>query len=53
MQGHYNWGDRDASQYEDAFDFDDFGITGGVDYRYSEATVAGIALSFSPTSLLP
>lgn len=49
VQGHYNWGDRDASQYEDGFDFDDFGITGGVDYRYSEATVAGIALSFSRT----
>lgn len=49
IQGHYNWGDRDASALEDAFDFDDVGITGGVDYRFSEATVAGIALSYSRT----
>lgn len=47
LQGHYNWGDRDASRYEDGFDFDDFGITAGVDYRFGEATVAGLALSFS------
>lgn len=49
VQGHYNWGTRDRSAVEDRFDFHDVGVTAGVDYRFSDSTVAGIALSYAHT----
>lgn len=49
LTGHYNWGDRDASALEDAFDFTDYGFTGGVDYRFTDAIVGGLALSVAKT----
>ncbi|MBK6974510.1 MAG: autotransporter outer membrane beta-barrel domain-containing protein [Sterolibacteriaceae bacterium] len=49
VNGHYNWGNRDASSLEDSFDFSDYGLTGGVDYRFTDALVAGVALSYSKT----
>lgn len=51
VNGHYNWGDRDRSSLEDAFDFRDYGITAGVDYRFSDALVAGVAVSYSDTEV--
>lgn len=50
INANYNTGRRDGSGREDAFDFDDYGITGGVDYRFSDAFVAGVALSYSKTN---
>jgi outer membrane autotransporter protein len=45
----YNFGDRDTTGREDGFDFDDWGLTGGVDYRFTDNFVAGLALSTSKT----
>lgn len=47
VNGHYNWGKRDASLLENEFKFDDWGFVAGADYRYSETTVAGVALNYS------
>jgi outer membrane autotransporter protein len=49
VNGHYNWGKRDASLLENAFKFDDYGFVAGADYRFSETTVAGAALNYSRT----
>lgn len=51
INAHYNTGDRDDSALEDSFDFDDYGLTAGVDYRISDALVAGVALSWSDTEV--
>ncbi len=51
INANYNTGDRDASSQEDRFDFDDHGITGGIDYRFSDALVGGVALSWSDTDV--
>ncbi len=47
----YNTGDRDDTSREDGFDFDDYGLTGGVDYRFSDQLAAGVALSWSRTDV--
>lgn len=47
VNGNYNTGDRSGSAREDAFDFRDKGITAGVDYRFNDALVGGVALSYS------
>lgn len=47
LNGHYNWGKRNASELESGFDFDDYGLVIGADYRFSDATVVGVALSYA------
>ncbi len=47
INGSYGSGNKDATNNEAGFDFDAYGITAGVDYRFSEALVAGIAVGFS------
>lgn len=47
INGHYSWGKRDAFALESGFDFDDYGIMAGADYRLSDATVAGVALNYA------
>ncbi|MCB1907481.1 MAG: autotransporter outer membrane beta-barrel domain-containing protein [Rhodocyclaceae bacterium] len=49
INANYNSGDRDASRNEDAFDFSDAGLTAGIDYRFTDALVGGVALSWSKT----
>lgn len=51
INAHTNWGDRDRSRLEDAFDFNDTGITAGIDYRFSDALVAGVAVAYSATDV--
>jgi uncharacterized protein with beta-barrel porin domain len=51
INANYNTGDRDDSGREDSFDFDDYGLTGGVDYRFGDALVGGVALSWSSTDV--
>lgn len=46
VNGYYNWGRRDASELENAFDFDDYGFIMGGDYRVRDNTVVGLALSY-------
>ncbi len=40
-------GDQDETDQEDGFDFDSTGVTIGVDYRFSNNFVAGVAYGFS------
>jgi outer membrane lipase/esterase len=47
----YYSGDRDASSREDEFDFDSWGLVGGVDYRFRNDLVGGIALNYSQTDV--
>ena len=49
INANYNSGDRDASRNEDAFDFSDAGLTAGIDYRFMDGLVGGVALSWSKT----
>lgn len=43
----FGFGDRDATEAEDGFDFDTFALTAGLDYRFSERFIAGVALASS------
>lgn len=45
------FGKRDATEREDAFDFDGVNITGGVDYRFSAQWVAGVMLGYQSERL--
>ena len=49
INANYNAGDRDASRNEDGFDFSDAGLTAGIDYRFMDGLVGGVALSWSKT----
>jgi outer membrane lipase/esterase len=42
----YNGGEFDGTELQPAFDFDTFGVTAGVDYRFSDNFTAGLALTF-------
>ena len=44
INGIYGTGDKDTVGNEDGFDYDAYGLTAGLDYRYSDALVAGVAL---------
>ena len=46
VNGSYSTGDRDDTVWTNEFDFDTYGITGGVDYRFSDNIVLGAALSY-------
>ncbi|MDG0992167.1 MAG: autotransporter outer membrane beta-barrel domain-containing protein [Luminiphilus sp.] len=43
----YASGDREGTARSDGFDFDTFGATLGVDYRFSDSLIGGIAYQFS------
>ena len=45
INGSYNTGDRDASDLENAFDFDMLTVTGGFDYRF-DTGVLGISVGY-------
>ncbi len=40
------FGNRDESNYEDAFDYDSWGVTSGADYRLSDNFVIGALVSY-------
>ena len=44
-----NWGEKDATDREDSFDFKSVGILAGADYRFSNNLVGGAAVNFSRT----
>jgi uncharacterized protein with beta-barrel porin domain len=46
LNGSYGTGDRDETQWTNEFDFDSYGITGGVDYRFTPNLVLGVAASY-------
>lgn len=43
----YNRGDLNGSVDEDGFDFVNYGLVAGLDYRFSDSYVAGVALSYN------
>ncbi len=49
INGNYNTGDRDGTANENAFDYTDAGLTAGLDYRFMDGLVGGVALSWSKT----
>lgn len=46
MRGNYGIGEKQASAADGGFDSDQWGFTGGIDYRFSDTTVAGISLGY-------
>jgi outer membrane autotransporter protein len=46
MRGNYGIGEKKASAADQGFDSDQWGFTGGIDYRFSDATVAGISIGY-------
>ncbi|WP_188150152.1 autotransporter outer membrane beta-barrel domain-containing protein [Teredinibacter waterburyi] len=51
LNADYSYGDRAATQREDAFDFDGASLNGGIDYRYNNNWVAGIMLGYQAETL--
>lgn len=49
LTGLINFGDKDSTDREAGFDFDTKGITGGLDYRFSDSTIAGMAIGYTST----
>jgi|GEM_PF-828742 len=47
VNGTISMGERDATGRELGFDFDTYGLTAGVDYRFSSNKVAGVALGYA------
>jgi hypothetical protein len=47
VNGDISLGDRDRRGKEAAFDFDSWGLTAGVDYRFVSGIIAGVALGYS------
>jgi outer membrane autotransporter protein len=50
-RGNYSFGDKDASASSPSFDADQWSLVGGVDYRLSDKSVLGIALSYGSSSV--
>ena len=42
-------GDKDATKRESGFDFDTLGVTAGVDYRFTDSFVPGVAFGYTNT----
>lgn len=47
INGDFGTGEKDATFNENAFEFDSYGLTTGVDYRFSDSFVAGVALGYT------
>lgn len=47
LNGDISLGKRDQRGKEVAFDFDAWGLTAGLDYRFNNGTIAGLALGYS------
>lgn len=50
VSGNIDWGSKDNTSNEDGFDFDTLGLTAGIDYKFSEGLVLGLALGYGDTS---
>lgn len=46
LNGRVGAGEKDATALEDGFEFDNAGLTGGIDYRVRDTTVLGFAAGF-------
>lgn len=43
----YTYGDQDASDFEDAYDFVGYAYSGGIDYRLNPSWVVGVSMGYS------
>lgn len=51
ISGNLNLGDRDDSSNETGFDFETAGLTAGLDYRFTDDAIFGVALGYAKTDL--
>ncbi len=51
VNGSIGGGSRDAMAAESGFDFDNYGLTAGVDYRLNDQAFVGLALGYSASSV--
>lgn len=51
INGDYGTGEKDATFNENGFDFDSYGITAGIDYRFGSNFVAGLAVGYSSSDV--
>lgn len=51
LRGNYGIGEKHASAVDGGFESDQWGFTGGIDYRISDATVAGISLGYGRSNV--
>ena len=51
LRGNYGTGEKDATTADDGFESDQWGFTGGADYRFGTSTVAGISLGYGESDL--
>lgn len=51
INGDYGTGAKDSTFNEDGFDFDSYGVTTGVDYRFNDQMVGGVALGYSSSEV--
>lgn len=49
VNGTFGFGDKDTTSREAGFDFDTYGVTGGVDYRFTDNFVLGLAFGYATT----
>ena len=47
LNGSFGSGDKSRTDYEAAYDFDLFALTGGVDYRFTDNLIGGFALAYT------
>lgn len=47
LQGSYGSGDKDPTDFEAGYDLSSTGVTAGVDYRFSDTGVVGLAIGYN------
>ena len=51
LRGNYSFGSKDADIADHGFDADQWGMTGGLDYRLSPVNIVGLALGYGSSSV--
>lgn len=51
LRGNYGLGDKGTSPADAGFESDQWGFTGGIDYRFGQSAVAGISLGYGEADL--
>lgn len=50
-RGNYSFGEKDRNSSSPAFDADQWALVGGLDYRFSDKLVGGLALAYGQSSI--
>lgn len=51
MRGNYNWGEKTRSPASGGFKSDQWSVTGGIDYRFTDRIVAGMGLGYGTANM--